>query len=410
MFLDMVVKLVLLKVCLHILYCIVIYTHYFIASHSNRPRLDSRKGRDSFQPTRVDQLKPSDLATSFRSTQFKQSIPDSNINDDSSDYDENTYVMKKLDTTEQVNATSCPSCDGTFSRIVHVPYLLLCGHSFCSSCIEMALKIDPSFIKCGQCGISTPIEPQSGLDDLVTNEAILDLIDSKEFASVSNSFAYDRCAECDRKNAVVYCNDCSASYCDPCNKQQHTGSRVRAKHKPVPINLKPRPQPTCKKHPGQSCVLYCETECQPMCVLCKFYGQHKFHTYQLLNNSAASYRTLLSTKLAQVEQMEADIHDVAQQQSKVMSEIRKKAKDSQEKLEKFFAGNYYNQTKIIIAMIIETRDEVVAALEHREATLLCLLDKQVELQERMLVQQRKNLAAARSRVIAAKEEGKAFRY
>ena len=55
--------------------------------------------------------------------------------------------------------------------------------------------------------------------------------------------------------------------------------------------------------------------------------------------------------------------------------------------------------------LIETRDELVAVLEHREALLLCLLDKQVEKRERILKEQRMELAAARSRALAAKEEG-----
>lgn len=55
---------------------------------------------------------------------------------------------------------------------------------------------------------------------------------------------------------------------------------------------------------------------------------------------------------------------------------------------------------------IDTRNEVIAALEHREATLLCLLDKQVELREQILQEQRMEVAAALSRAIAAKEEGK----
>jgi hypothetical protein len=126
-----------------------------------------------------------------------------------------------------------------------------------------------------------------------------------------------------------------------------------------------------------------------MCVLCKFYGQHKFHTYQLLNNSATTYRNTLQAKLAQIEEAEKSIQQAAMKQSELMSEIKRRAIESQEKLEKYF---------------IDTRNEAIAALEHREATLLCLLDKQVEIQERILQEQRMNLAAARSRTVTAKEE------
>ncbi len=51
------------------------------------------------------------------------------------------------------------------------------------------------------------------------------------------------------------------------------------------------------------------------------------------------------------------------------------------------------------------RKNYVMALERREAVLLTLLDKQVEAKQEMLAEMRFEVAAARSRVLAAKEEG-----
>ena len=56
-------------------------------------------------------------------------------------------------------------------------------------------------------------------------------------------------------------------------------------------------------------------------------------------------------------------------------------------------------------LLLETRYELTAALEHREAMLLSLLDKQVEKRESILHEERMELAFARARAIAAKEEG-----
>ena len=53
----------------------------------------------------------------------------------------------------------------------------------------------------------------------------------------------------------------------------------------------------------------------------------------------------------------------------------------------------------------ETRRELIAALDQKEAVLLSLLDKQVEVREQILLEQRMELAAARARALAAKEEG-----
>ncbi len=51
------------------------------------------------------------------------------------------------------------------------------------------------------------------------------------------------------------------------------------------------------------------------------------------------------------------------------------------------------------------RKNYVMALERREAVLLTLLDKQVEAKQEMLAEMRFEVAAARARVLAAKEEG-----
>jgi len=121
-------------------------------------------------------------------------------------------------------------------------------------------------------------------------------------------------------------------------ERAHEGSRVRAKHKPVPINLKPRPQPTCKKHPGQSCVLYCETDNQPMCVLCKFYNQHRLHKFELLSKVASRYTASVSEKLSELNLMEGDLDKASKELYASVSDINNSAKKVQERLEKHFSG------------------------------------------------------------------------
>ena len=52
------------------------------------------------------------------------------------------------------------------------------------------------------------------------------------------------------------------------------------------------------------------------------------------------------------------------------------------------------------------RKSYLAALERREAILLALVDKQVEVKQEMLGEARMEIAAARARVLAAREEGR----
>ena len=235
-------------------------------------------------------------------------------------------------------AVCCQLCGNQFTTLgIRVPLLLLCGHSYCSNCLENACENYPSLLRCGVCSIETPLDQQTP-ESLPTNEAILELLGSREYITMSSERNMERCAECEHRAASMYCADCVASYCDFCGRSAHEGSNVRKKHKPVPINLKPRPQPTCKKHPGQSCVLYCETEKQPMCVLCKFYGQHRFHKCELLSKVASKYCSSVSEKLRRLEEAEKDLDASAQLLSQSVEEIDSCARKAQERLERHFAG------------------------------------------------------------------------
>ena len=54
---------------------------------------------------------------------------------------------------------------------------------------------------------------------------------------------------------------------------------------------------------------------------------------------------------------------------------------------------------------VEVRNDFHAALERREAELLTLVDRQVEVKQEMLGELRLEVAAARAKVLAAREEG-----
>lgn len=255
---------------------------------------------------------------------------------------ENDVIFLRIDPnhTPEHSASCCQLCGNRFTNLgVRAPLLLLCGHSYCSSCLEKACESYdyPIALKCGICLIVTPLE-QLSPKSLPQNEAMLDLVGSKEYAALSSETIPEPCAECVQRTARLYCSECVASFCDVCAKKAHEGSRVRAKHRPVPITLKPHPQPTCKKHPGQSCVMYCETEKQPMCVLCKFYNQHKFHKFELMSKVATRYNISLLEKLKQLDQMEKELDASAQTLYLAVSEINTSAVRIQERLEKHFAG------------------------------------------------------------------------
>ena len=264
--------------------------------------------------------------------------------------DDDVIVLgRHMEQNEEQPATNCQLCGNPFTNLgIRVPLLLLCGHSYCSSCIEKACEsyLYPAAVKCGICKVITPLDQQTP-DSLPQNESILDLISSKEYISVSSDKNLETCAECERKVARTYCSECSASYCESCSKRAHEGSRVRSKHKPVSINLKPRPQPTCKKHPGQSCVLYCETEKQPMCVLCKFYNQHRFHKFDLMLKVAMNYSNSVTERLSKLDKLEKELGEAAQRLSDSVEEINSNARKAQERLERHFAGKHLDCRRVL---------------------------------------------------------------
>ena len=59
----------------------------------------------------------------------------------------------------------------------------------------------------------------------------------------------------------------------------------------------------------------------------------------------------------------------------------------------------------ILHYSIDLQKAYCAAIERRETVLLTLLDRQVEIKQDMIEEARTEVAAARARILAAKEEG-----
>ena len=59
-----------------------------------------------------------------------------------------------------------------------------------------------------------------------------------------------------------------------------------------------------------------------------------------------------------------------------------------------------------MVFVAEMKKSYLTALERREATLLNLVDRQVDKKQEILAEMRLEVAAARARVLAAHEEGK----
>lgn len=307
-----------------------------LSTVSNRQRSGKvGRRRDTLGSSGLPLQRDLDLNASFHTQRRPSIVQDFEIDDS------DVIILKgDRDLAATKPASFCQLCGNQFTYLgIRVPLLLLCGHSYCSNCLEKACEANlyPVAVKCGICSVITPLDQQTP-NNLPHNEAILELISSKEYMKLSSQRNSDKCAECEHRVAAMYCSECNASYCDYCGKKAHEGSKVRSRHKPVPINLKPKQQPTCKKHPGQSCVLYCETEKQPMCVLCKFYNQHRFHKFDLMSKVATKYCSSVSDNLTKLERIEKDLDSAAKAMFSLVEEINSNARKAQERLERHFNG------------------------------------------------------------------------
>ena len=68
-------------------------------------------------------------------------------------------------------------------------------------------------------------------------------------------------------------------------------------------------------------------------------------------------------------------------------------------------GNQSRTCDQLLFLHSDIKNDFHAALERREAELLTLVDRQVEVKQEMLGELRLEVAAARAKVLAAREEG-----
>ena len=137
-------------------------------------------------------------------------------------------------------------------------------------------------------------------------------------------------------------------------------------------------------------MLYCETERQPMCVLCKFYGQHRFHSYELLNQAAVKYSVRLSENTSRLQELDKAVNMAIQELVVAEKRIMESARHCEERLDRYFG---------------ELRSQLLAALQRRETVLLALVDQEVEGLQGEIARQREELSLLRARVLGSIEEG-----
>uniref|UniRef100_A0A8C0YF82 E3 ubiquitin-protein ligase Midline-1 n=2 Tax=Cyprinus carpio carpio TaxID=630221 RepID=A0A8C0YF82_CYPCA len=276
----------------------------------------------------------------------------------------------KMDTLE--SELTCPICLELFED----PLLLPCAHSLCFNCAHRILVSHcPSFdesskpysaFQCPTCRYVITLD-QQGLDGLKRNVTLQNIIDRFQKASLSGpnspsetrrcsrdpfpSVAVDdgrvmsspceavQCQFCEQdppQEAVKTCVTCEVSYCQEClrathpNKKPFTGHRLT---EPVPDSrLRGL---ACPEHGEEKVNMYCVTDEQLICSLCKLVGHHREHQVAALGERFDKLKHMLDSNLSNLIKRNSELenlmakliqtcqhveHNAAHQESKLTEE------------------------------------------------------------------------------------------
>uniref|UniRef100_A0A8V0X816 E3 ubiquitin-protein ligase Midline-1 n=1 Tax=Gallus gallus TaxID=9031 RepID=A0A8V0X816_CHICK len=219
---------------------------------------------------------------------------------------------------------TCPICLELFED----PLLLPCAHSLCFNCAHRILV--------SHCASNEPVESitafqcptcryvitlsQRGLEGLKRNVTLQNIIDRFQKASVSGpnspsetrrERAFDSnsmsscekvlCQFCDQdpaQEAVKTCVTCEVSYCEECLKATHPNKKPFTGHRLIePIPDSHIRGLMCLEHEDEKVNMYCVTDDQLICALCKLVGRHRDHQVAALSERYDKLKQNLESNL-----------------------------------------------------------------------------------------------------------------
>ncbi|XP_053511780.1 E3 ubiquitin-protein ligase Midline-1 isoform X3 [Artibeus jamaicensis] len=219
---------------------------------------------------------------------------------------------------------TCPICLELFED----PLLLPCAHSLCFNCAHRILvshcatneSVESiTAFQCPTCRHVITLS-QRGLDGLKRNVTLQNIIDRFQKASVSGpnspsetrrERAFDAnamtsaekvlCQFCDQdpaQDAVKTCVTCEVSYCDECLKATHPNKKPFTGHRLIePIPDSHIRGLMCLEHEDEKVNMYCVTDDQLICALCKLVGRHRDHQVAALSERYDKLKQNLETNL-----------------------------------------------------------------------------------------------------------------
>uniref|UniRef100_A0A803W6B5 RING-type E3 ubiquitin transferase n=1 Tax=Ficedula albicollis TaxID=59894 RepID=A0A803W6B5_FICAL len=219
----------------------------------------------------------------------------------------------KMETLE--SELTCPICLELFED----PLLLPCAHSLCfscahrillSSCAGDGLEPAPAFQCPTSCRHAIPLSPR-GLDGLRRNVTLQNIIDRFQKASLSGPGSPSEsrrprvpCQFCEQeppRDAVKTCVTCEVSYCERCLRATHPNKKPFTGHRLLLRGL------ACLEHEGERVSMYCLSDEQLICALCKLVGRHREHQVASLSERFDKLKQTLETNLTNLVKRNSEL-------------------------------------------------------------------------------------------------------
>jgi hypothetical protein len=170
----------------------------------------------------------------------------------------------------------------------HLPFVLICGHSFCRADVNKLSLNGTQNFPCPICKCLVNLdyyENRFPPKNFALIEQLKHLTSSQP-AKAPVPSGSERgpepglCGECNDNKSSVFCQECQIDFCVGCNELVHK-HRVFLTHSRIPIENKPPPQPLlpmCPLHPDEKLKLFCDEEkCQTaICLMCAICGGRRW--------------------------------------------------------------------------------------------------------------------------------------
>uniref|UniRef100_A0AAX7UYL3 E3 ubiquitin-protein ligase Midline-1 n=1 Tax=Astatotilapia calliptera TaxID=8154 RepID=A0AAX7UYL3_ASTCA len=276
-----------------------------------------------------------------------------------------------MDTLE--SELTCPICLELFED----PLLLPCAHSLCFGCAHRILVSHCTTnesvqsigaFQCPTCRYVISLSPERGLEGLKRNVTLQNIIDRVQRASSSAGLPLSlpaphsgpnspgeegsnrlalvplsaamsspstppepvQCQFCEQdppQDAVKTCVTCEVSYCDECLRATHPNKKPFTGHRLI------EPMPDCHlrglqclEHEEEKVNMYCVTDDQLICSLCKLVGRHRDHQVAALSDRYEKLKVNASRQEGKLLEECDVLIDIIQQRRQIIGNKIKEGK------------------------------------------------------------------------------------